>query len=170
MAVAGLALLVVPLERGKVIQSVGTRAGLGYTNVPIPSDFMACARFLHNHAGKLDVVQNDPYDKNLNLPFPEPVLGSFSERRCYLGTTLEYWTVFATNPSGRAESVRRQKILEDLRNSDSMDRLLELADRTGIRWYLANPSESLKWPAEFLDHPAYVSGQYRVYDLAVKRK
>ena len=170
MAVAGIALLVVPLERGKVIQSVGTQADSGYTNVPIPSDFLACARFLRDHAGKLDVVQNDPYDKNLNLVLPEPVLGSLSERRCYLGLPLRYWTDFGTDPSARAESVRRQKILEDLRNSDSMDRLFELADRTGIRWYLANPSEALKWPAEILDHPAYVSGQYRVYDLAVKRK
>jgi len=170
MAVAGLALLVVPLDRGKVIQAVGTRAGSGYTNVPIPADFLACARFLRDHAGKLDVVQNDPHDKNLDLAFPEPVLGGFSGRRCYLGLPLRYWTNFTADPSGRAESVRRQKILEDLRNSDSMDRLLELADRTGIRWYLANPSEALKWPAEILDHPAYVSGQYRVYDLAVKRK
>ena len=170
MAVAGLALLVKPLERGKVIQSVGTRAGSGYTNVPIRSDFLGCARFLRDHAGKLDVVQNDPYDKDLNFVLPVPVLASFSERRCYLGRPLHYWTMFATNPSGRAESVRRQRILEDLRNSDSMDRLFELADRTGIRWYLANPSEALKWPAEFLDHPAYVSGQYRVYDLAVKRR
>ena len=170
MAVAGLALLVVPLERGKIIQSVGTRAGSGYTNVPIRSDFLACARFLRDHGGRLDVVQNNPYDKDLNFVLPLPVLGSFSERRCYLGLPLRYWTDFTTDPSGRAESVRRQRILEDLRNSDSMDRLLELADRTGIRWYLAHPSESLKWPAEFLDHPAYVSGQYRVYDLAVKRR
>ena len=170
MAVAGIALLVVPLERGKVIQSVGTQAGSGYTNVPIPSDFLACARFLRDHAGKLDVVQNDRYDKNLNLVFPEPVLGGLSERRCYLGLPLRSWTDFWADSSGRAESVRRQKILEDLRNSDSMDRLFELADRTGIRWYLASPSEALRWPAEFLDHPAYVSGQYRVYDLAVKRR
>ncbi len=170
VAVAGIALLVVPLERGKVTQSVGTQAGSGYTNVPIPSDFLACARFLRDHAGKLDVVQNDPYDKNLNLVHPEPVLGGLSERRCYLGFPLRYWAAFWADSSGRAESVRRQKILEDLRNSDSMDRLFELADRTGIRWYLANPSEVLKWPAEILDHPVYVSGQYRVYDLAVKRR
>ena len=137
MAVAGIALLVVPLERGKVIQSVGTQADSGYANVPIPSDFLACARFLHNHAGKLDVVQNDPYDKNLNLVHPEPVLGGLSERRCYLGLPLRYWADFWPDSSGRAESVRRQKILEDLRNSDSMDRLFELADRTGIRWCLA---------------------------------
>src|SRR5271166_24584 len=117
MAVAGIALLVVPLERGKVIQSVGTQAGSGFTNVPIPSDFLACARFLRDHAGKLDVVQDDPYDKNLNLVQPEPVLGGLSGRRCYLGLPLRYWADYWPDSSGRAESVRRQKILEDLRNS-----------------------------------------------------
>ena len=49
--------------------------------------------------------------------------------------------------------------------SHLVDRLLDQARRTGIRWYVAQPSEVLRWPPGFLDHPAFASGRYRVYEF-----
>jgi hypothetical protein len=165
LAIAGVALLVVPWHSGKQVQRPGRVNAPGYTNFVIPSDFLACADFLREHSGKRDVVQNDVSEERLKFVFPEPTLASFAERRCYLGRPPRFWSNYAAGMPTESESIRREKILDGLRKSNSMNSLIEHARQTGIRWYVAHPSEALRWPAGFLDRPAFVSGRYRVYEF-----
>jgi hypothetical protein len=165
LTIAGTALLVVPWQLGKNVQNSGRVKAQEFRSFVIPSDLLACADFLREHSGRLDVIQNGVPDRRLKPAIPEPILGGFAERRCYLGRQLEHWSAIAAGSPGESESIRRDKILDSLRKSSSMNSLIDHARQTGIRWYVAHPSEVLRWPPEFLDHPAFVSGRYRVYEF-----
>jgi hypothetical protein len=65
------------------------------------------------------------------------------------------------------ESPCRQQLrkLQSLQEANSIPDLQRSVRETVIRWYVIHPNDSVLWPAEFRDHPAFESNGYRVYDM-----
>lgn len=151
------ALLIVPLQKGKSIQHAWTRGGLFDTQPD--KGYVDCADYIRQHSRQTDIAQ-------AQVPTIYPFLPAYSERRCYLGLSPDYWGRFGHLLWN--ESLRRNGIIQHLPKATSEQELQNIAKETGIRWYIAGPEEVLAWPSQRAQKPVFTSHGYRLYELAEK--
>src|SRR5262249_22412724 len=128
LCAAGLLLLALPWHMGRTVQE-GRMAwrSLCY-NLRFPRGLVECGRHVARCGSRADVVQDSQYDPNL-------VFGSLSERRSYLARP-DTWKR-SQDPALLAEIDRRRALLEHFKAATTAEEIRCLADRTGIRWFLA---------------------------------
>jgi hypothetical protein len=161
LVVASFAMLAWPWTRGATGQDPRLWWGPNYTNIPVVSGLVECAAFLREHAAEEEIVQEV-------ITLDRPVLGALAERRCYLARCPIFWKIHAPNAVLHEESLKRAELIRRIGASTSRIELDDLANQTGIRWYVAHADEKLGWPDEILTHPAFQAAGYRVYDLKAK--
>jgi hypothetical protein len=159
---AGFALLVAPWQLGPNVQRL--QMGKARVDRPLPAGRVDCAQFVRSQGSYEDVVQEDVAQDN-DWPDDFMILPGLAERRCYLAYRPTLWArIWAGTPEHR-ESCKRDQLLRQMRKARTADELRRFVTQTGIRWYIAYPGEELTWPVSLLEHPAFQSGGYKVYDL-----
>ncbi|HEX5244353.1 MAG TPA: hypothetical protein VFW23_13905 [Tepidisphaeraceae bacterium] len=153
-------LLIVPLQKGKSIQHAWTRFA-GSFDTSLNKGFLDCADYIRAHSRQTDVAQ-----AQVSTIFP--LLSAYSERRCYLGLSPDWWRRYNHLSPLWNESLRRNQIVQHLPKVSSEQELQKIARETGIRWYIARPEEVLAWPSQRADKPAFTSHGYRLYELEEK--
>jgi hypothetical protein len=114
----------------------------------VPTCVVNAAAFIRAHGRPGDIVQDPAGD-------PLFVLTALSERQLYVGAV-------GFGGTRREQFERGDEILRFMRLREA-DQLRQFAAARGIGWFLANPQPVLAWPAEILDRPAYMCGEYRLY-------
>lgn len=159
LAVLGLVLFWHPYRVGKVLDRTRASWHEPYINMPVPRGLVDCCTWIRTHSHPEDIIQAKPM-KHFVL------VGGFCERRCYLGRSHEFWAESCPASVANPESARREELLRQLRGATTSAEIEKLAQQTGIRWYIAEPQEELRWPAALQNAAAYHSGNYKVFDLA----
>ncbi|MDR3635717.1 MAG: hypothetical protein P4L84_18085 [Isosphaeraceae bacterium] len=147
-AVCGL--LAVPFFLGRDVE-VGPGWGKEVTNTPMSMSFCKCARYLREHSGRGEVVQD-------SLLSPDKALGALSERPEYV---IEY-------PDGPKQALLADR-LDAIRRLERIVDAAELkrsAAKLGISWYVLRPNNRVAWDPRFVARPSFESGGYRVYSLS----
>ncbi|HEY4357717.1 MAG TPA: hypothetical protein VGN16_18330 [Acidobacteriaceae bacterium] len=157
MAVLVAILLLVPFREGKSIQHWIQIGSL--THARMDTGFIDCSDYVRTHGEQTDIVQSQV---SSNYPF----LSAFTEKRAYLGRVPGFWKESFNGTPAMTESQRRGDVLASMRAAQSASDLQRFVKMTGIRWYIARPDEALAWPKNLLEHPAFASSGFRVYDLA----
>lgn len=149
--IVGLAgLLTVPYFLGHKLQ-IGPMWGNNFSWVRVPAGLVHACLFLRDSSGKRDVFQDSQGD-------PTVICTGLSERREFL-----------INPMTRTRkppqfSERKAKI-EKLEAFASKKEITDFAVSCGIRWYILQPDDTVQWPKDVLDHPAFEEGGYRIFKL-----
>jgi hypothetical protein len=149
------ALLCVPYFFGQGVQ-VGPMWSQELASLRVPGDLVHCAGFLREHSARGEVVQYSMDDR-------WNVLSALAERPIYVADT---W---------RSETQTNPRILHRLDEMAKFRRLIDPAEigafaaQRKIVWYVLDPSTRVNWPGEILAHPAFQSGDYRVYHFAPKQ-
>ena len=163
LIVMSFVMLAWPWKRGANLQDPHLSLSDGYINLRVASGLMECAKFLREHAGEEDIIQDD-VARNI------PILGALAERRCYLSRSLDYWKDYDPRPAMRQECRRRADLLSRMRMATTESQLREIARQTGIRWYVARPGEKLDWPERIRSRCAFEAEGFRVYDFSSLRR
>jgi hypothetical protein len=147
-AVGAIALgLLVPLRLG-----IGLRYGPPFghlaTDHVVPNGLLAACEFLRSHAAPHDLVQDSSND-------PELIVSALSERSPFA----------AVRSPDQPHAGHYLEEMRVLAAAGSVQEVAAFSRRTGLKWYLLRPEDSLAWPAELLEHPAFGAGGYRVYRL-----
>lgn len=156
------AFLIVPLQKGKSIQHAWTRDA-GLFDTPLDKGYVDCADYIRQHSQQTDIAQ-----AQVSTIFP--FLSAYSERRCYLGLSPDYWRRFGHLSALWNESLRRNQIVQHIPKAASEQELEKIAKETAIRWYIARPEEVLAWPSQRAEKPVFTSHGFRLYDLTEKSK
>ena len=160
--IVAVVLLVVPLHQGKTIQHAWTKDA-GVFNTPLDRGFVDCAAYIRGHSQESDIAQ-------AQVSTILPILSAYSERRCYLGLSPDWWRRYNHLSPLLNESLRRNQTVHQLPKAASEQELRKIVRETGIRWYIARPEEVLGWPSQRADNAVYTSHGFRLYDLAEKSK
>jgi hypothetical protein len=142
--------LLTPLLLG---QSIQKGPDWPLSNLALPGGLVECTEYLRQHSDPRDLVQDSAND-------PMYVVSALSQRQAYL-IMAKYNPASGYRPSF---GVRLQE-LAVLRELDDAEQIRAYARKNRMRWYLMNDGELVAWPAELLNRPAFVSGNYRVYCL-----
>ncbi len=136
--------------------NLGTLAEDRWIRLPVPGDLVRCAEFLRFQTAPADRFQDSRDD-------PYFIVETLAERRAWVG-----WTVTATYSAHTpADAVFRRRLREheQLRQLNDEQAIYRWAAERRVKWYLRNPETPLAWPKALLDRPAFVAGEYQVYDL-----
>jgi hypothetical protein len=115
-----------------------------------------CTRWIARSSAPSDIVQDGRIDETL-------MVGGLTERRSYLVEPA----IFALDKSERVrlEVERRKKQLEAVKAFTSREQLGAFARQSGVRWYILHAGDTVLWPADVLEEPAFTDRGFRVYDL-----
>ncbi len=149
--VAGtIVLLAVPIYWGRdVIRGPGF--GREMVRQVVPRGLLDCCRFLREHAGADDRIQDSSND-------PIFLVSALAERQAFAVRS-------------RIPFTPRPRLLDHLAEHDTLRRLddarkiRDLARQAGLTWYLLRPGDRVAWPGSIRNDPAFQSRGYRVYRL-----
>jgi hypothetical protein len=125
-------------------------------NLRQPLGLVECARFVSGHGSRGDVVQDSHCD-------PLLVVGGFAERASFVARPGEW--ARDKSPRFREAAQQRTAAVAALMQVDDAGELRRRADATGIRWFVLEPGDAVRWPAAILGRPVFTSHGYRVYDF-----
>ncbi|HZV04021.1 MAG TPA: hypothetical protein VE999_02930 [Gemmataceae bacterium] len=152
-----LLLLLLPLRMGRCVQEGKSIWRFQCANVRAPNGLVESAHFLA-HAGKsTDVIQDSRCDDKL-------IVGGLAEKRSYLARPTDWQRDKSARV--RQEVGKRRERIQDLLRATSLAELRHAAEETGIRWLILHPDDDVRWPQAILETAAFVSGGFRVLDLA----
>ncbi|HVY41178.1 MAG TPA: hypothetical protein VHM31_24745 [Polyangia bacterium] len=149
-ALLGLAvlLLAIPAFLGSGVQRISAMPM--FSPVRVPLGLVRAAEYMRDHGDRQDVFQDSQFDRTC-------AVAALAERSPYAARTL---TIMTTN----GELLQRR--------IDQVDRWMSfraggavaaMARQLGIRWFLLDPGDQVKWSAELIDHPVFELGGYRLY-------
>ncbi len=124
-------------------------------NYSIDRGLWDCAQFIRKESAPGDVYVD-------SLEDPMGIAAGLTDRRALVSRVDIYNQI----EHSRDDIRRAVSIHEALRGAADKESLQKTAKEHGVRWYLLNPEGvSVKWPDEILQHAAFSSQGYRVYDL-----
>ena len=149
-AMIGLAVLLmaVPAFFGSGVQRMW--AMRMFSPVRVPIGLYRAAEYMRDHGGAQDVFQDSEFDRTY-------AVAALSERRAYAARTM-------TRMSYHSDWIEQRV--------DAIEHFMELGDsaavagtarQLGLRWFLLNPGDEVRWPAEIASRPAFEQGGYKLY-------
>jgi hypothetical protein len=145
LAVAALALLLVPARFGAGIQ---TMENWRFGHQRLPAGQVAVADFIRANSPRTDVVQDARIATGM-------ILSALCERQAFASGTNG-----GREPAGLPE---RMSALEELAKVRDSGRVEAFMKGNGIRWYVINPGDPVQWADTLGRPPAFQSGGFRVY-------
>jgi hypothetical protein len=149
-------LLALPWRMGRCIQEGKCHFRATCVNLDFPRGLVECARAIARFSSRTDIVQDSRNDEAF-------LVGGLSERRSYLVRPAIF--ELDKSPRVRHQVEVRKAQLEQLKAFTTRAQIAGFARQTRIRWYILHPDDTVGWPADFLDSPAYADRGFRVYDL-----
>lgn len=146
----GLLLLVLPAYFGKDMR-------MPQPDLVVSRGFVEAAEFIRDHSTKQDAFVDSEDD-------PWLVATALVERRTFVCLASDY--NFPGHGTLREARLKRWKENTELQQMTTAGQIADWSKRTDVRWCLLHPTTPVRWPKEFLDHPAFESLGYRVYDFA----
>ena len=150
--VAGVlvSLLAVPWVLGSGVQRLW--AMRLFSPVRVPVGLVRAAEYIREHGGAQDVFQDSQFDRTY-------VVAALSERRTYAARTMTIMTFNGEKLQQRIATV------ESLMESRDASAVAAIAREIGIRWFLLNPGDQVRWPDELANRPAFELDGYRLYQF-----
>lgn len=114
------------------------------------------AQFIRLNTNRDDVFLDSRSD-------PWLVSTALTERRTFICRDRTY--NFPGSAALKDVRENRWKESDELFQLNDASAIRNWSQRNGVRWVLVHPETDLHWPANVLAHPAFQSGEYRVFDL-----
>jgi len=151
-AIIGLSILLmaVPAFFGSGVQLMWAMPR--FCPVRLPIALVHVAQYIRDHGSEQDVFQDSQFD-------PGYALAALSERRTFATHTTTRMPYHAEMLDVREAGIDRFMGIRQPRVIRATARVL------GIRWFLLEPGSRVDWPGEIVDHPAFQSGPYRLYEF-----
>ncbi len=143
-------LTVVPAFFGPGVQVMWTMPKI--SPVRIPTSAIRVAEYIRSHGSAEDVFQDSQFDRIY-------ALAALSERRTFVAHTLTLMPFRGDMVATRSTAINRLMRLEQSKL------VLGTARAYGLRWFVLHKGNSVKWPPEIADKPAFEDGSLTVYDL-----
>jgi len=149
LLVAGaVVLLVVPGLLGAGVQNIW--AMRMFSPVRVPIGLVRAAEYVRDHAGRQDLLQDSQFDRTC-------AVAALAERSPYAARTL---TIMSYNNDLLQRRIATIDGFMELRDAAA---ITGAAQHIGLRWFLLDPGDQVRWPAEIVDHPVFELGGYRLY-------
>jgi hypothetical protein len=121
-----------------------------YSPVRVPIGLVRAAEYIRDHGDGQDVFQDSQFDWTC-------VVSALAERRTYAARTL---TIISYNGDLLRQRIAFVEKLMDFRDAAAV---IGAARQVGLHWFLLQPGDQVKWPAEIAERPAFELGGYRLY-------
>jgi hypothetical protein len=148
MVCLAVLLLAIPAYFGSGVQRMW--AMRMFSPVSIPIGLYRAAEYMRDHGDARDIFQDSQFDRTYTV-------AALSERRSYAAGTM---TRIRYNSKVTEEREQAIEKLMQLRDAPSV---AATARELGLRWFLLNPSDTVDWPEEIANWPAFALGGYRLY-------
>jgi hypothetical protein len=151
-ALVGLAalLMVVPALLGRGVQLMWAMPKISPFRVS--DDLVRVADYIREHGRPDDVFQDSQFDRTYTI-------AALSERRPFVAHTM-------TTMPFRAETVATRSAAVDRLMTLSQPKLARGTARAyGLRWFVVHRGNPVKWPAEFVNAPAFQAGPLTLYEF-----
>jgi hypothetical protein len=151
-AILGLTvlLLAVPAFFGSGVQLMWAMPRI--SPVRLPAAQVRVAEYIRNHGGSEDVFQDSQFDRNY-------AFAALSERRTFVSHTM-------TNMPYRGEMVAaRTAAVDHLMDIRNPKLVVATARAFGVRWFVLQRGNKVKWPAEIANNPALKAGPFTLYQF-----
>jgi hypothetical protein len=146
---AATLLLVVPAKLGQGVQLMWVMPKI--SPVRLPTSLVRVAEYLREHDTK-EVFQDSQFDRFY-------ALAALSERRTFVAHTLTLMPYRAEMVATRSAAVDR------LMRLDNPKLVAATARVFGIRWFVRQQGNLVRWPAAVRDAPAFEQDGFSVYDF-----
>ena len=143
-------LLAVPAFFGPGVQRLS--AMRMFSPVRVPLGLVRAAEYVRDHGDSRDILQDSQFDRTC-------AVAALAERSPYAARTL---TIMDENGDLLQRRIAFIETFMDLHDANA---IAAAARQIGLRWFLLNPGDQLRWPAEIADRPVFVLGGYRLYRL-----
>jgi len=151
-ALIGLAvvLMVVPAVFGPGVQLLWAMPRV--SPVRLPSALVRVAEYMRGHGGAGDVFQDSQFDRTY-------AIAALSERQAFVAHTM------TRNPFRGDLVDARTAAIDDFMGLHRPKMIVARARVFGYRWFVLEPGDRVEWPREVVDHPAFESGPFRLYEF-----
>jgi hypothetical protein len=149
-ALALALLLAVPARLGAGVQQMWAMPQM--SPVRVPSFVVRVADYMRTNAAPDDVFQDSQFDRIY-------VLAALSERRAFVAHTLTRVPYRADLVEARTAAIGRFMSLRQPKPIAAM------AHAFGIRWFVLQRGDQLRWPPEIASQPVLVEGPLTLYEF-----
>jgi hypothetical protein len=141
-------LLVIPGVLGAGVQHMW--AMRMFSPVRVPIGLVRAAEYVRDHAGSRDVLQDSQFDRTC-------AVAALAERSPYASRSL---TIINYNIDLLQRRIATIDGFMELRDAAA---IAGAAQHIGLQWFLLDPGDQVRWPAEIVEHPVFELGGYRLY-------
>lgn len=142
-------LLAVPAFLGSGVQRMWAMPRVS-PPLRVPIGLYRAAEYMRDHGDAGDIFQDSQFDRTYTV-------AALSERRTYVARTMTRTGYNAEKVEEREADIER---FVRLRNAAAVG---AFAQKLGIRWFLLDPSDQVRWPEEGVNRPVFELGGYRLY-------
>jgi hypothetical protein len=141
-------LLAVPALAGSGVQRMW--AMRMFSPVRVPIGLVRAAEYMRDHGDSHDIFQDSQFDRTC-------AVAALAERSNYAARPL---TIMDYNSDLLQQRIAFIERFMELRDAAAVG---ATANQIGLRWFLLDPGDQIRWPAEIAQRPAFESGGYRLY-------
>jgi hypothetical protein len=141
-------LLAIPAFLGAGVQRLA--AMRMFSPVRVPIGLVRAAEYMRDHGDSHDVFQDSQFDRTC-------AVAALAERSTYAARTL---TIMSTNGDLLQQRIASVERFMDLHDAAAIG---AAAHQIGVRWFLLDPGDQVRWPAEMAQRPVFELDGYRLY-------
>jgi len=141
-------LLAVPAFLGAGVQRIW--AMRMFSPVRVPIGLVRAAEYARDHGDSRDILQDSQFDRTCTV-------AALAERSPYAARTL---TIMSYNGDLLQRRIASIESFMELRDAAS---IAATAQQLGLRWFLLDPGDQIRWPDEIAQRPAFERDGYRLY-------
>jgi hypothetical protein len=149
LLVLSLGLMLVPAMFGAGVHRMWALARISPPH-EVPKGLVEAARFIRDHSDPRDLFQDTHFDRYC-------LVAALSERRAFVARSMTRMQAKTELVEERAEMVEQLAALRDA------SEIATTARRLGIRWFLLTRGDTVRWPEEIANHPAFERDGFKVY-------
>jgi hypothetical protein len=143
-----VSLLAVPALAGAGVQRMW--AMRMFAPVRVPLGLVHAAEYIRDHGDSHDLFQDSQFDRTC-------AVAALAERSNYAARTL---TIMDYNSDLLQQRIAFIERFMELRDAAAV---VATAHQIGLHWFLLDPGDQIRWPAEIAERPEFESGGYRLY-------
>jgi hypothetical protein len=118
--------------------------------VNVPTGLVHAVQFVRDHSDRRDLLQDSRFDRYA-------AVAALSERRPFVARSMTRMPAHAEMVEERVEMVEQWAALREA------SAITESAHKLGIRWYLLTRGDTVNWPEDIANHPAFEEDGYKIY-------
>jgi hypothetical protein len=141
-------LLAVPAFLGDGVQRIW--AMRMFSPVRVPIGLVRAAEYVRDHGESHDILQDSQFDRTC-------AVAALAERSPYAARTL---TIMSYNGDLLLRRIASVESFMELRDATA---IATTAQQLGLRWFLLDPGDQIRWPDEIARRPVFELDGYRVY-------